>query len=82
MTVDLNPVTSIIALNANGLNTAIERVSKKNSRVISYLIVKDLMLSSDFIYFKFMFTKSIHKKVSKKDTDWEKMSLKYINTST
>lgn len=60
----LNPIMSVITVNTNELNIAIKRASEKNLQVISSLIVKDLMLSSDFIYFKLMFTQSIHKKVS------------------
>lgn len=48
--VDLNAIMQIIALNANDLNIPIKRVSKENLQVISYLIVKDLMLSSEFVY--------------------------------
>lgn len=48
--VDLNAIMQIIALNTNDLNIPIKRVSKKNPQVISYLIVKDLMLSSEFVY--------------------------------
>lgn len=48
--VDLNAIMQIIALNTNDLNIPINRASKENLHVISYLIVKDLMLSSEFVF--------------------------------
>ena len=59
--IDLNQIISIITLNTNGLNIPIKRASKKNLQVISYLIFKDLMLSSELIYFKLIF---VHQKCS------------------
>lgn len=47
--VDLNPIIQTITLNTNDLNIPIEWSSKKNLQVISYLTVKHVMPSSEFI---------------------------------
>lgn len=59
---DLNPIIWIITLNTNDLIVPIKRASEKILQVTSYLIVKDLMHSSEFICLNScLFIKSVHK---------------------